>query len=127
MALKYKYMTKQDIPAEQQSLYVEREGAFYLDAEGVTDPASVEELRRASKARADEMRNHNIELRKQIEERDARFEGIDPDEFRRLVEEKRKLELQAQGHKPEEIEKLVTDRLKGLKADWDKQQVAVAN
>jgi len=116
MALKYKYTSKQEIPAEQQPLYVEREGAFYLDAEGVTD-----------KVKADEMRNHNIELRKQIEERDARFAGVDPDEFRRLAEEKRKLELQAQGHKPEEIDKLVTERLKGLKADWDKQQAAVAN
>jgi hypothetical protein len=114
MALKYKFMSKQEIPAEHQSLYVEREGAFYLDAEGVTD-----------KAKADEMRNHNIELRKQIEESDARFNGIDPDEHRRMVEEKRKLELRAQGHKPEEIEKLVTDRLKGLKSDWDKQFAAV--
>jgi hypothetical protein len=50
---------------------------------------------------------------------------VDPDEFRRLAEEKRKLELQAQGHKPEEIDKLVTDRLKTLKADWDKQFAAV--
>ena len=116
MALKYKYTSKQEIPAEHQSLYVEREGAFYLDAEGVTD-----------KAKADEMRNHNIELRKQIEDRDARFAGIDPDEYRRLAEEKRKLELQAAGHKPEEIDKLVTERLKGLKADWDKQFAAVTS
>ena len=110
MPLKYKYPTKQEIPAEQQSLYVERDGAFYADIEGVVD-----------KAKADEMRTHNIELRKQIEDRDARFAGVDPDEFRRLAEEKRKLELQAQGHKPEEIDKLVTERLKTLKADWDKQ------
>ena len=116
MPLKYKYTGKGEIPAEHAALYVERDGAFYLDAEGVVD-----------KAKADEMRNHNIELRKQIEDRDARFAGVDPDEFRRLAEEKRKLELQAQGHKPEEIDKLVTDRLKTLKADWDKQQAAVAN
>src|SRR5215471_8572517 len=114
MPLKYKYPTKQEIPAEHVALYVERDGAFYLDAEGVVD-----------KAKADEMRNHNIELRKQIETHAARFDGIDPDEHRRLVEDKRKLELQAQGHKPEEIDKLVTDRLKTLKADWDKQQAAV--
>jgi hypothetical protein len=114
MALKYKYTGKGEIPAEHAALYVEREGAFYLDAEGVVD-----------KAKADEMRTHNIELRKQIEDRDARFAGVDPDEFRRLAEEKRKLELQAQGHKPEEIDKLVTDRLKTLKADWDKQFAAV--
>jgi hypothetical protein len=114
MALKYKYTGKGEIPAEHASLYVERDGAFVLDAEGVVD-----------KAKADEMRTHNIELRKQIEDRDARFAGVDPDEFRRLAEEKRKLELQAQGHKPEEIDKLVTDRLKTLKADWDKQFAAV--
>ena len=114
MPLKYKYTGKDQIPAEHQSLYVEREGAFYLDAEGVTD-----------KTKADEMRTHNIELRKQLEDFTARFEGIDPDEVRRLAEEKRKLELQAQGHKPEEIDKLVTERLKGLKSDWDKQFAAV--
>ena len=113
MALKYKLKSRDEIPAEHASLYVERDGAFYADIEGVTD-----------KVKADEMRNHNIELRKQIEERDARFDGIDPDEHRRLVEEKRKLELQAQGHKPEEIEKIVVDRLKGIKADWDKQLLA---
>jgi hypothetical protein len=114
MPLKFKYPTKQEIPAEHAALYVERDGAFVLDAEGVVD-----------KAKADEMRNHNIELRRQIESHATRFEGIDPDEHRRLVEEKRKLELQAQGHKPEEIDKLVTDRLKTLKADWDKQFSAV--
>jgi hypothetical protein len=114
MPLKYKYSTKQEIPAEQQSLYLERDGAFYLDAEGIVD-----------KAKADEMRNHNVELRKQIEDRDARFAGVDPDEFHRLAEEKRKLELQAQGHKPEEIDKIVTERLKTLKADWDKQFAVV--
>jgi len=114
MPLKYKLKSREEIPAEHAALYVERDGAFYLDAEGVTE-----------KAKADEMRNHNIELRKQIEDFTTRFEGIDPDEVRRLAEEKRKLELQAQGHKSEEIEKIVVDRVKGLKADWDKQLSAV--
>ncbi|MDR3458086.1 MAG: hypothetical protein P4N60_11610 [Verrucomicrobiae bacterium] len=114
MPLKYKLKSREEIPAEHAALYIERDGAFYLDAEGVTE-----------KAKADEMRNHNIELRKQIEDFTTRFEGIDPDEVRRLAEEKRKLELQAQGHKPEEIEKIVVDRVKGLKADWDKQLFTV--
>ena len=102
MALKYKYTGKDQIPAEHAALYVERDGAFFLDAEGVTD-----------KTKADELRNNNIELRKQLEDFTTRFDGINPDEVRRLAEEKRKLELQAQGHKPEEIDKLVTERLKG--------------
>jgi hypothetical protein len=114
MPLKYKIASAAEIPAELKSHYVERDGAFYADIEGMVE-----------KAKADEMRAHNIELRKQIETNAARFDGIDPDEYRRLVEEKRRLELQAQGHKPEEIDKIVTDRLKTLKADWDKQLGAV--
>ena len=112
MPLKYKYTSKQEIPADQQSFYVERDGAFYADIEGVVD-----------KAKADEMRTHNIELRKQIEEslRTA------TEERQKIQAEKERLELIAQGHKPEEIDKLVTERLKGLKADWDKQFAAVTD
>ena len=110
MALKYKVKSREEVPAEHANLYVEREGAFVLDAEGVVE-----------KAKADELRTSNIALKKQIEEHTARFDGIDPDEVRQLAEEKRKLELQAQGHKPEELDRLVGERIKGLKADWDKQ------
>ena len=110
MALKYKVKSREELPAEHANLYVEREGAFVLDAEGVVE-----------KAKADEMRASNIALKKQIEEHTARFEGIDPDAVRQLAEEKRKLELVAQGHKPEEVDRLVGERIKGLKADWDKQ------
>ncbi|HEY9175017.1 MAG TPA: hypothetical protein VI136_22235 [Verrucomicrobiae bacterium] len=109
MALKYKFTKREEIPAEHASLYVEREGAFYLDAEGATD-----------KVKADEMRNHNIELRKQLEQLNARFDGIDPDEHRRLADEKRKLE-ESQQLKAGELDKVVENRVKGLKADWDKQ------
>ena len=77
MALKYKYAKREEIPAEQAALYVEREGAFVLDAEGVTD-----------KTKADEMRNHNVELRKKIEDFEARFSGIDPEAVRQLSAEK---------------------------------------
>lgn len=110
MALKYKYGKREEIPADHTNLYVEREGAFYLDAEGVTE-----------KAKLDEFRTGNVALRKELEEFKARYDGIDPDEFKRLADEKRKLELLAQGHKPEEIEKIVVDRVKGIKADFDKQ------
>ena len=110
MALKYKVKSRDELPAEHANLYVEREGAFVLDAEGVVE-----------KAKADEMRASNIALKKQIEEHTARFDGIDPDAVRQLAEEKRKLELVAQGHQPEELDRLVGERIKGLKADWDKQ------
>ena len=115
MALKFKYGKREEIPAEQAALYVEREGAFYLDAEGATD-----------KAKADEMRNHNVELRKQIEALNARFEGIDPEEFKRLADEKRKLE-ESQQLKAGELDKVVENRIKGIKTEFDKQLGALTN
>ena len=109
MALKYKYGKREEIPAEVASLYVERDGAFLLDAEGVTD-----------KTKADELRNHNIELRKKLEDFTTRYEGIDPEAARNLAEEKRKLE-EAQQLKAGEVDKVIENRVKSLKADWDKQ------
>ena len=113
MALKYKYTKREEIPAEQAALYVEREGAFVLDAEGVTD-----------KAKADEMRNHNVELRRKVEDFEARFSGIDPEEVRKLAAEKQRLEEERQ-LKAGEVDKVVEGRVKALKADWDKQLAAV--
>ena len=113
MPLKYKYPTKQEIPAEQSALYVEREGAFYLDVEGVTD-----------KAKADELRTHNIELRKQIEERDARFNGIDPDQVRQLAAEKERLE-EEQRLKDGKFQEVLADKLKAQKVDSDKLLTSV--
>ena len=110
MALKFKFKSREEIPAELANLYVEREGAFVLDAEGVVE-----------KTKLDEFRTGNVALRKELEDFKTRFDGIDPEEVRKLAEEKRKLELQAQGHKPEELDRLVGERIKGLKADWDKQ------
>src|SRR5258706_16156278 len=106
MALKYKFKTREEIPAELQSLYIERDGAWTLDAEGVVE-----------KSKLDEFRTSNVTLLKERDDLAKRFEGIDPDDVRRVAEEKRKLELLAQGHKPEEIEKIVVDRVKGLKSD----------
>ena len=108
MPLKYKYPTQQEIPAEQSALYIEREGAFFLDVEGVTD-----------KVKADELRTHNIELRKQIEERDARFNGIDPDQVRQLAAEKERLE-EEQRLKDGKFQEVLADKLKAQKVDADK-------
>ena len=110
MALKFKVQKREEIPAEYAALYVERDGAWLLDVDGAAD-----------KARLDEFRQTNVTLLKQLDEQKKRFEGIDPDEVRKLADEKRRLELLAQGHKPEEIDKIVGDRIKGLRADWERQ------
>jgi hypothetical protein len=106
MALKFKYASKGEVPAEHQSFYVERDGAFYLDAEGD-----------GSKAKLEEFRANNIALANQLK----RFEGIDPDAVRQLADEKRKLEEAAQ-IKAGEVDKVLAAR---LKAELDKVHAPV--
>jgi hypothetical protein len=104
MPLKFKYTTKQEIPAEHQSLYVERDGAWLLDADGVV-----------SQTKLDEFRQNNITLTNQLK----RFEGIDPDAVHQLADDKRKLE-EAQQLKAGEVDKVIEARLKTARAEWDK-------
>src|ERR1035437_39174 len=104
MPLKFKYTTKQEIPAEHQSLYVERDGAWLLDADGVV-----------SQTKLDEFRQNNITLTNQMK----RFEGIDPDAVHQLAEDKRKLE-EAHQLKAGEVDKVLEARLKTARAEWDK-------
>ena len=113
MALKYKFKTREEIPNELQPFYVEREGAWLLDAEGVVD-----------KARLDEFRSSNVSLRKERDELAKRFEGIDPEAVHQLAEEKRKLEEAAQ-LKAGEVDKVIEARLKTARTEWDKQHGAV--
>ncbi len=111
MALKYKYTNKQEIPAELQPFYVECDGAWLLDADGVV-----------SQANLDEFRQNNITLTNQLK----KFEGIDPDAVRQLAADKQRLEDE-QRIKDGKFQDVLDARLKTAKADWDKQQTAVVN
>jgi len=113
MALKFKLKSKDEAPGELQSLYVEREGGWMLDVEGAVE-----------KTKLDEFRNTNVALLKERDELKQRFEGIDPAEVRKLAEEKRRLEEQQQ-LKAGEVEKVLEARVRGLKADLEKQVAGV--
>jgi len=115
MPLKFKFKTRDEIPGEQQSFYVERDGAWLLDAEGVVE-----------KSKLDEFRTTNVALLKERDELKQRFEGIDPAEVRKLADDKRKLE-EAQQVKAGEFEKVLDARLKSARAEWDKQFSAVTS
>src|SRR6185295_7136755 len=93
--------SKDEIPAELQSLYVERDGAFVLDVDGAVD-----------KTRVDEFRANNITLANQLAEQKRRFEGIDPDEARQLAE---KQALQAG-----EVEKVIEGRVRTVKNQMER-------
>ena len=109
MPLKYKCKTKDEIPAEHLSLYAEREGAWVLDVDGAVE-----------KSKLDEFRNTNVSLIKERDDLKKRYEGIDPDAVKALADEKRQLE-EAQQLKSGEVEKVVENRIKGVKADLEKQ------
>ena len=103
MALKFRVKTREEIPAEQQSLYVEREGVWLLDVEGAADVAQL-------RTKLDEFRSTNGALMKERDDLKQRFEGIDPAEVRKLAEEKRKLE-EAQQLRAGEVEKVLEARV----------------
>ena len=115
MAIKFKSKTKDEIPAEFLSLYAERDGAWVLDVDGAVD-----------KSKLDEFRTTNVTLLKERDDLKKRFEGIEPDEVRKLADEKRRLEESAQ-LKAGEVEKVIESRVKALKGDFDKQLGAVTS
>jgi hypothetical protein len=115
MALKFKFKSKDEVPAELAAHYVERDGAWVLDADGAAD-----------KSKLDEFRTNNVALLKQLEEQAKKFEGIDPEEVRKLADEKRTLEEQ-QRLKAGEFDKVLDGRLKAVKADFEKQLAAVTS
>ena len=114
MPLKYKLTSKAEIPADLAQCYVERDGVFVLDVEGVAD-----------KSKLDEFRTSNITLTNQLKELKTRFEGIDPDEVRKLAVEKQKLE-EAQQLKAGEFERVLESRVKGVKGELEKQLAAAS-
>lgn len=113
MALKYKLQSRDEAPAEFQGLYVERDGAWVLDVDGAVE-----------KARLEEFRANNVTLMKEREELRQRFEGIDPEEVRKLAEEKRRLEEERQV-KAGEMDSVVAGRLRSARAEWEKQMASV--
>ena len=109
MPLKYKFKSKDEIPAEHLPHYAERDGAWVLDVDGAVE-----------KSKLDEFRNSNVSLIKERDDLKKRYEGIDPDAVKALADEKRQLE-EAQQLKAGEVEKVVENRIKGVKADLEKQ------
>ena len=81
MALKFKFKTKDEIPAEHLPHYAEREGAWVLDVDGAVE-----------KSKLDEFRNTNVSLIKERDDLKKRYEGIDPEQARAALTEKQRAE-----------------------------------
>ena len=115
MPLRLKYENLKEIPAEDVRLYVEREGAWHLDADFKDERAKLAEFRA-----------NNITLANQLAEYKRRFEGIDPDEVRKLAADKQRLE-QEQQLKAGEFDKVLDARLKVMRTDFEAKLAGVTS
>jgi hypothetical protein len=77
MALKFRYKSKEEVPAEALALYTERDGAFVLDVEGAVDKSRVEEVRAS-----------NVALTNQLAEQRKRFEAIESEQVKTIAAER---------------------------------------
>lgn len=93
MALKPTLANKTEVDAldlSLRTLYVERDGKFVLDVEGMVPSTEIHDL----KLRVAEFRDNNINLTRErdtLKAAAAKFEGIDPDEAKTIKVEYEKL------------------------------------
>lgn len=107
MALKSKYKTADDIPEGLSSFYVEQNGEYVLQVDGMVPKATV-----------DDFRNNNIQLNKELESIQSKLNNVDIDEYRQLKDEKQKMadqELIDAG----QLDKVVSDRTERMRNDYD--------
>jgi len=111
--LKFIVDTLEEVPEAQRELYVEKDGKFVLDVEGVPEDPEV-------KKRIDEFRENNIKLFQKAEEMEKqlkKFEGVDPDEYKKaldLLEKYKDSKLLDDG----KIEELLNERTGRMKQDF---------
>ena len=101
---KFKYAKAEEIPESFKQYYVQgSDGVWYLQVEGAVD-----------KARHDEFRDNNIQLKQQL----AKFEGVDADKYKDLLGKETLLndkKLVDSG----KIEELLAQRTAAMKNDYD--------
>lgn len=110
MALKARYKTLDEIPQEHRSLYVQKDGGFELEVEGM-----------APKEKVDEFRTNNLALEAKLKEYDAqlaRVKDIDPEEYKKLKEQQKELE-QKKLLDAGEFDKLFAKKEGELRAEYD--------
>ncbi len=111
MSLKFKYGSKEEVPAEMAGHYAEQNGAWLLNVDGAVE-----------RARLEEVRTNNAALAKEKEELAKSLEAATAEAA--AMKEKQALQS-ATG--PAEVEKILGDRIKGVRAEMEKQVNALAS
>jgi hypothetical protein len=98
MALKHKITALTDVAEAVRTFYEEKDGAFYLQVEGMVP-----------KAHVDEFRENNIQLKNKVTEYETKFKDIDPTKF---------LEYKAAAEKtPQAIDEAVRARVQQMQTE----------
>lgn len=113
MTLKATYAKQEEIPEAHREFYIEKDGKFSLTVEGLV-----------GKEKLDEFRVSNISLKKQIEDLNAKFDGVDPDVFRELNEKAEK-ERTKKLIAADKVDELVNERVNAAKAGFEKEKKAI--
>lgn len=108
MALKYSLDTLDGLDDGVKSLYAESNGKFVLQVDGAVP-----------RARLDEFRTTNVTLKQQMEELQARFEGVDPEQFRELSAKAQK-EKDKKLIDAGKVDEIVAQRIEAMRAEHDK-------
>lgn len=109
MSLKAKLKSLDEVPEAVRSLYVEKDGEFALQVEGMV-----------GKEKLDEFRTTNIELKKQIEALTEKFDGVDPELFKELnskAQKERDKKLIDSG----KVDEIVNERVTAAKSGFEKE------
>ena len=109
MALKSSLDTLDEVHEALHEHYVEKDGKFVLQAEGLVP-----------RERVSEFRTNNLSLTRELEEIKARYDGIDPEKHRELADRaqrERDGKLIAAG----KVDELVNERVAAMKVGYDKQ------
>jgi hypothetical protein len=109
--------SKAEIPAGLEQYYVEQDGVFLLDADDRGRLAEFRTNNRALKATVESQKAELAALK-------ARFEGVDPDEAKRLAAEHQAL-IEQQQLKAGETEKVVAARVAAARAEAEKATAAL--
>lgn len=113
MALKGEIQTLDGLDESIQNLYVERDGVYVLDVEGVVP-----------KKRHDEFREKNISLSNRIKELESnlsKFDGVDLTEIEKLKETERKLK-ERKLIDENKVDELFDLKFKQFEADYEKEK-----
>jgi len=113
MPLKPVLDSLEGVPEALHSEYVEREGKYHLSVEGMVP-----------KSRVDEFRERNIAAGRELDELRERYDGIDPEEARTLLDRARK-ERDRKLIDAGKVDELVTERIAPMKANFESQLTAL--